>query len=85
MTYYKVVDALSLEQPARHNQQPTNQPTGHQMSRQGLYVPYMCIFWGKIGRFWVKHPNYFGREQKSWYPYIREPMRHLFCVGNIDR
>ena len=33
-----------------------------------------------------KHPNYFGREQKLWYPHIRKPLGHLacfvfFCLG----
>ena len=35
--------------------------------------------------FWGKYPNYFGREQKFWYPHIRKPVRHLvrivFLVG----
>ena len=35
---------------------------------------------GKNGRFWAKHPNYFGREQKFWYPLIRKPLRHLVRI-----
>ena len=39
------------------------QPTGYQMSRQGLYVPKkakMSTFWGKNGHFWAKHSKSSG-------------------------
>ena len=43
-----------------------NQPTGHQMNRQGLHVP-KNIFWAKFGRFWAKNPNFYQRKKKFWY------------------
>ena len=34
----------SVDRAARAAQQPTNQPKGHQMSQQGLYVPKKVYF-----------------------------------------
>ena len=32
------------------------------------------------------HPQFFGgMEHNFWYPHIREEMRHLLRVENIDR
>ena len=61
----------------------SDQPIGHQISRQCLYLPKQnqkCIFWVKIAVFWVTHPNFFGREQRFWYPPIRKPPWHLICI-----
>ena len=61
----------------------TDQPKGHQISRHCLYSPQnsqKCIFWVKIAVFWVTHPNFFGREQRFWYPPIRKPPWHLICI-----
>ena len=44
-----------------------------------------CQFWAKFGRFWAKNPFFGGMEQNFWYPHIREQMKHLFRVENIDR
>ena len=38
------------------------------------------MFWGQNGRFWAKHPNCVGTEQKFWYPHIRKPLRHLVRI-----
>ena len=43
------------------------------------------IFWGKYDRFWAKHPNYFGREQKIWYQHIRKPSRRLVYIVVLVR
>ena len=44
---------------------------------------------GQKGCFWAKHPNYFGREQKFWCPYIRKPLsnlvRNVFLVGHCTK
>ena len=50
-------------QPARQN----HQPTGHQTSRQGLYVPKKAYFGARMAVLILYH---FGREQKIWYPHI---------------
>merc|ERR1719220_2307937 len=44
-----------------------------------------CQFWAKFGRFWAQNPIFWGQGVKFWYPHIGIPMRHLFCVENIDR
>ena len=41
----------SIDRAARAPQQPTNQPKGHQMSQQGLYVPEKSYFGAKIAPF----------------------------------
>ena len=40
-----------------------------------------CIFRGKYGRFWAKHPNYFEREQKFLYPQIKNHLITSFRDG----
>ena len=44
---------------------------------------------GQKGCFWAKHPNYFGREQKFWCPYIKKPLsnlvRNIFLVGHCTK
>ena len=47
---YKVY-RCGLRDTAREPQPPTNQPTGHQMSRQGLYVPKKAYFGAKMAVF----------------------------------
>ena len=60
--------------------------TTHQPANRASHEPArpICtqesIFGGKNGRFWAKYPNYFGREQKFWYPHIRKPPRHLIRI-----
>ena len=62
---------------------PTNHSTGHQMSRQGLYLPKKAYFGAKMAVFW---PNILiivgGRKQKQkfWYTYIRKPPGHLVRI-----
>ena len=48
--YYKVGER-SIDRAACVPQPPINQPTGPQMSRQGLYFPETAYFWGKIAVF----------------------------------
>ena len=72
-----------MRDTARAPQPPTNQPTGHQMSRKGLYVPKKAYFWEKWP-FWAKYPNYFMKEQKFRYPLIRKPLRHIVCIVLSD-
>ena len=43
-----------------------------QMGQKCRYLAKFDCFWGEI-------------KQNFWYPHIREPMRHLFRVENIDR
>ena len=41
----------------------TNRPTNSNRAPNELARPICAqesIFWGKNGRFWAKHPNYFG-------------------------
>ena len=44
-----------------------------------------CQFLAKLRHFWAKNPIVWGREKIFWHPHIGEPMRHLFCVKNIDQ
>ena len=58
----------NLRHTARAPQPPNNPPTEHQMSRQGLAQnDQKCQFWAEFGRLWAKNPNFYWREQKSWY------------------
>ena len=54
-----------MRDTARAPQPPTNPPTGHQMSRQGL--AQYDQFLGKIVS--TKNPNFYWRKQKFWYPH----------------
>ena len=38
-----------------------------------------------FGRSWAKIPKFLERKQNVWFPYIGEPIRHLFRVENIDQ
>ena len=49
VNYIKLIGVL--RDTARAPQPPTNQPTGHQMSRQGLYVPKKAYFGAKMAVF----------------------------------
>ena len=68
-----------MRETARAQQPPTIQPTGHQ-GKARLICSQESILWGQNGRFWAKHPCYFGGEQKFWYPYIRKSLRHLLPI-----
>ena len=52
-----------------------------------VFVPCKSMISGQLYQHHPsKHPNYFGREQKFWYPHIRKPLGHLvrfvfFCLG----
>ena len=58
-----------------------------QISCVRLFVPCKSMISGQLYQHHPgKHPNYFGREQKLWYPHIRKPLGHLacfvfFCLG----
>ena len=54
------------------------------LDQMGHKCRYLSVF-GQIGRFWVKILFSGGKEKNFWYSHIRESMRHLFCVENIDR
>ena len=53
----------------------------HNGLERQIFGPKMPNF----GRFWAKNPNFKGRKQNFWYPYIGEPIRYLLRVKNIDR
>ena len=62
-----------LRDTARAPQPPTNPPTGHQISRQGLAQnDQKCRFWAKFGCYWAKNPNSYWRKQKFWYPHNKK-------------
>ena len=43
-----------------------------------VFVPCKSMISGQLYQHHPgKHPNYFGREQKLWYPHIRKPLGHL--------
>ena len=53
--------------------QPTNQqPTGHQISHQGLYLPEKTKNAYILGKKWPKL-SIFWMEQTRWFAYIRKP------------
>ena len=59
----------------------TNQPTNRAQNKpSGPVCAQESIFWGKNGRSWAKHPNYF--DQKIWYTHIsvlnEAPRSHCF-------
>ena len=64
-----------LRETARAPQPPTNRAPNEPLRP---ICAQESIFLGKNGRFWAKHPNYFGREQK--FPLIRKPPRHLIRI-----
>jgi len=33
-----------------------------------------------FGRFWAKYPDFYGREQKFWYPQNGKPPRQLVRI-----
>ena len=61
-------------------QPTTNQQTGFQMSRQGLYLSsngHKCLYWDNNGRPRAKHPN-FSIGSKYFGTHISgKPPRHL--------
>ena len=62
-----------MRDTARAPQPPTNQSTGHQMSRKGLYVPKKAYFGPKI--------LIFQGGSKSFGTHISErPPRHLVRI-----
>ena len=55
--------------PARYSPRATttNQPTNRAPNKLARPIcAKESIFWDKNGRFWAKHPNHFGKEQKFW-------------------
>ena len=48
------------------------------LAKNASFGPNLVVFGPKIQFFG-------GREKNFWYPHIGNPMRHLFCVENIDR
>ena len=70
-----------LRETARAPQPPTNPPTGHQMSRQGLAQnEQKCQIQAKFGRSWAKNLIFTG-EIKSFVTRITEnPPRHLVRI-----
>ena len=54
--------------------QNTNQPTNRAPNEPARPIcAQESIFWGN-------NPNYFGKEQKFWYPIIRKPLKHLVLI-----
>ena len=75
---YKVYRCLARYSPRATT---TNQPTNRAPNESaGPICAQEIIFWGTNGCFWAKHPNYFEREQKLWYPHIWKPPRHIVCI-----
>ena len=72
---YKVNRCLGvLRDTARTPQPPTNTPTGHQMSRQGLAQnEQKCQFRAKFGRSLAKNPNFYWRKLKFCYKHNGKP------------
>ena len=71
-----------MRDTARAPQPPTNPPTGHQMSRQGLTQnDQKCQFWAKLGCFWANNPNFYWRKQKFGTHITEKPPRHLVHIG----
>ena len=70
-----------MRDTARAPQPPTNPPTGHQMSRQGLAQnEQKCHFWAKFGLFGQQILIFTG-EIKSFVTHITEnPPRHLVHI-----
>ena len=58
-----------LRETARVTQQPTNPPTGHRMSQQGLAQnDQKCQFQAKFGHFWAKNPFFLLEKSKVLLP-----------------
>ena len=61
------------------------------MGQNGPKRPISSLKWPKmpilvkIWPFVVQKSYSFGEQTKLWYPYIKEPMTHLFRVENIDQ
>ena len=78
MTYDKVKRCLARYSPRTTT---TNQPTNREPYEPARPIcGQESIFWGGNGRFWAKHPNYFGQKQKHWCPHIRKLLRHLVRI-----
>ena len=76
--YYKVNRCLARYSPRATT---TNQPTNRAPNEPARPIfAQESILWGKNGRFWAKHLNYFGIEQMFLYPHIRKPIRHLIPI-----
>ena len=56
-----------------------------QMGPKCRYLAQNASFGPDLAVFGPKIQFFGGREYKSWYPRVGIPMRHLFCVENIDR
>ena len=87
MRKFKSLLVLSKRRPAVNNNPEPEHPLicvlwmiTIKVDKLNRCLAQESISWGKNGRFWAKHPNYFGREQKFWYPHIRKPPRHLVCI-----
>ena len=61
-TMTRIKEVGVLRDTARAPQPPTNQPTGHQISWQGLYVPKKAYFGAKLAVF---GPNILGGSKSS--------------------
>ena len=51
-----------MQDTARAPEPPTDQPTAHQMSRQGLHVPKKAYFEAKIAVFGPNFLIFFGHS-----------------------
>ena len=47
-----------------------------------IYETNKANFGAKVAFFRAKHPNYFGKEEKFWYPHIRKPLGLNYCTIN---
>ena len=67
----------------------TNQPTNRAPNEpeRPLWAQE-SIFGEKFGRFGARNPNFYGGEQKFWFPHNEKPPRHLvrfFSVGDGNK
>ena len=67
-----------LRDTARAPQPPNNQPTGHQMNRQGLYGSIFC---GKNGRFWTNILIILGGSKSSGTHHLGTSFALFFWSG----
>ena len=70
-----------MRNTARAPQPPTNQPTGHQMSRQGLYVPEK-VFWGAEIKFFCEGAKVVVHTYQKT---TEAPCSHCFMVMHITK
>ena len=55
------------------------------MGQKCWYLAEDARFWPNLAVFGSKIQFFGGREKNFLYPHNGSPMRHLFCVENIDR